>query len=150
MWKLWPSEKTMGKTERKKCFSDNREKKETSSQTNNRKIILNPPPSSTAYTQRQAGIKIKTNYFHETRPHSFYHQDNAPKNMCAMLHTFTAMDIKRKPSLEEVIGSMVRNSLFLFYIFYITVHFFQQTQRALVHLCQIHISLNYYIYTHTK
>lgn len=67
---------------------------------------LNPPPSSTTCTNRQAGIKIKVNYFHETRPYSFYHQDNAPKNMCAMLHTFAATDIKRKPSLDEVIESM--------------------------------------------
>lgn len=79
----------------------NKEKKETST-----RQTLNPPPSSTAYTHRQARIKIKINYFHETRPHSFYHQDNAPKNMCAMLHTFAAMDIKTKPSLDEVIESM--------------------------------------------
>lgn len=133
--------KNNGKNKEKKVLQW-QQGKETSSQTNNRKIILNPPPSSTAYTQRQAGIKIKANYFHETRPHSFYHQDNAPKNMCAMLHTFAAMDIKRKPSLDEVIGSMVRDSLFLFYILYIIVHFFPTDSEGFIHLCQIHISFN--------
>lgn len=95
--KIRPSDKTMGKTKRKKWFSDKQGEKKR--QAPHKLSILLPPH---AHTHRQARIKIKVNYFLWQDP-TLLSRDNAPKNTCAMLHTFAAMDIKTKPSLDEVI-----------------------------------------------
>ena len=120
------------------------EKQRLKLQTNNRKIILNPPSLLFHLYTQISRNKNRNKYFHGIRPQSFYHYNNARKNICAVLRIFSATDIKERSSFGEGQSQMDSQELLspVLYILYNCV-FLPTDSHCFNSLHQIHLTFSY-------